>query len=143
MRIRPLILAVAMVACQLPALEKAWADGAPAILQPVDGASVSRLVTVVVSPGGAEPAGTMSGTMGGGMDMAAGGHLHLLLDSPIPKPGMRIPMDARHIHLMHGDTKIQMHLEPGRHTLQLVKGSKDHRVPAEPLSSSVVTITVK
>jgi hypothetical protein len=52
-------------------------------------------------------------------------------------------MDARHIHLMHGETKVQMRLEPGRHTLQLVKGTKDHRVPAEPLSSPVITITAK
>ena len=31
-------------------------------------------------------------------------------------------MDARHIHLHHGETATPLSLPPGRHTLQLIEG---------------------
>jgi len=79
----------------------------------------------------------------GGMSMEAGSHLHLIVDSPLPKPGSTIPMDARHIHLMHGESKVNVPLAPGRHTLQLLMGAPGHSVPANPQTSKIVTINVK
>lgn len=36
-----------------------------------------------------------------------GVHLHLVVDLPLPMSGMTVPMDEKHIHLMHGETKTR------------------------------------
>ena len=140
MRTSGLVLA-ASAALGVPRLvAPAWADETPAILAPADGANVSSPITVVVSPS----TGTIATAMqGGGMNMEAGSHLHLIVDSPLPKPGSAIPMDAQHIHLMHGEFKVNVPLAPGRHTLQLLMGAPGHLVPANPQISKIVTINVK
>ncbi len=117
----------------------ATADDNPSILVPADGATVSSPVAVVVSPGAA----TMKTTRAGGMNMETGSHLHLIIDSPLPKPGSAVPMDAHHIHLMHGESKVNVPLPRGRHTLQLLMGAPGHLVPPNPEVSQVVTINVK
>ena len=52
-------------------------------------------------------------------------------------------MDAQHIHLMHGESKVNVLLTPGRHTLQLSMGAPGHLVPAHPQISTIVAINVK
>ena len=140
MRVAGLILAASAAFALSHLVTPAWANDNPAILAPADGATVSSPVTVVVSP----RAGTMTTTaQGGGMNMEAGSHLHLIVDSPLPKPGSAVPMDAQHIHLMHGESKVNVSLAPGRHTLQLLMGAPGHLVPAHPQVSTIVTINVK
>jgi hypothetical protein len=139
MRVPGFILSVSAAFTLSHLVTPAWAND-PAILAPADGATVSSPVTVVVSPS----ARTMTtAVQGGGMDMEAGSHLHLLVDSPLPKPGSTVPIDARHIHLMHGESKVDVPLAPGRHTLQLLMGAPGHMVPQNPQTSEAVTIYVK
>jgi hypothetical protein len=81
-------------------------------------------------------------------DRAAGsddyrGHAHLIIDSPLPKPGTMVPMDERHIHLTGRETKTTLTLAPGRHTLQLIMAGDDHRVRQHVARSAKLTITVQ
>ena len=55
-------------------------------------------------------------------------HTHLIIDSPLPAAGEMIPMDPKHVHLMHGETQSILRLSPGDHTLQLVVGGADHKI---------------
>jgi hypothetical protein len=103
-------------------------DGAPIIMSPTDGAVVGSPVTIIV---GFETSGMMhdedtkhatnvapkqmgqmgqkeqTGHMGEmhGDEQHHDAHLHVIIDSPLPKSGMMVPMDEKHIHLMHGETK--------------------------------------
>jgi len=76
-----------------------------------------------------------------GDEQHRGSHLHLIVDSPLPKTGEMIPMDENHIHLMHGETKTVLKLAPGKHTLQLIVGGEDHVVRANAPRSKTITIT--
>jgi Domain of unknown function (DUF4399) len=125
--------------------------GRPAIVSPKNGAIVSSPVDVVIDlkgaaapmsgPSGMSNSSGMSG-MSGMAHEHAGGHAHLIIDSPLPKAGTMVPVDDRHIHLM-GVTKTSVSLPPGKHTLQLIMGGMDHKVPANAPTSAKVTITVK
>jgi hypothetical protein len=78
-----------------------------------------------------------------GMAGMAHGHLHLIIDAPLPAAGARIPMDKKHLHLMHGETSKTFALPPGQHTIQLIAGSAGHAVPKDAAHSDPVTFTVK
>jgi hypothetical protein len=149
MRTGVLILVAVVAASLSGAAPTARAADAPAILQPAAGAIVSSPVTVIVAPeSAAEKTGAMPATgqgmgQGSGMKMTPGSHLHLLVDSALPKPGSMIPMDAHHVHLMHGETKVTLRLPAGSHTLQLVRGTNGHQVPKNPQVSPVVTFSVQ
>ena len=117
-----------------PAMADAMTDGeAPAILAPAPGATVASPVTVTIKPGG------MAAMPG----MAQGAHLHLIVDAPLPAAGTTIPMDAHHIHLMHGETGTTLTLAPGPHTIQLIEGGMSHGVAADAPHSDPVTFAVK
>ena len=133
----------------------------------MDGASVRGPITVIVGFNGASAAmhddarkpvtndatkqmGQMDhkeqmGQMGKmqGDTQHHGEHLHLIVDSPLPKTGEMVPMDENHIHLMHGETKTVLRLAPGKHTLQLIVGGEDHVIRAHAPRSKMITITVK
>ena len=141
-------------------------EGAPVILSPTDGAVVRSPVTIMV---GVKASGTMHdedtkaatndaskqmgqrdqkeqmGQMGEmhGDEQHHGAHLHLIVDSPLPKSGVMVPMDEKHIHLMHGETKTVVTLAPGKHTLQLIVGGEDHVIRAQAPHSKLITITVQ
>jgi hypothetical protein len=115
-------------------------DAAPAILSPAPGAVVTSPVTVTISPGGGSAAMDMAMP---GMSGMAHGHLHLIIDAPLPPTGAHIPMDKRHLHLMHGETSKTISLPPGQHTIQLIAGSAGHAVPKDAAHSDPVTFTVK
>jgi len=129
----------------------AAADHNPIIVSPKDGAVVSSPVTVTIDLNGAAVAGHSGGMNGmsgmAGMPAGSGaghhGHAHLIVDSPLPKPGSMVPMDARHIHMTGGATKKTLTLTPGKHTLQLIMGGDDHVVPPDAPRSTRVTITVR
>jgi hypothetical protein len=102
------------------------------ILSPKEGETVSSPVTVSVQP-----------PQAGKPHMMNGSHVHVVIDSPLPAPGSRVPADANHIHLMHGQTSTTVTLAPGQHTVQIVEGSMGHEVPADAPHSDKVTFQVK
>lgn len=107
------------------------------IIEPADGATVTSPVTVKFGAEKMEivPAGT---------DKPHSGHHHLLIDAMnMPAAGMPIAKDDHHQHFGKGQTETSIMLPPGKHTLQLVLGDKDH-VPHEPMvASQKITVTVK
>jgi hypothetical protein len=111
-------------------------DG-PVILQPKNGEIVKSPVTIRVGGGGEGSA--MPGMSGG----ERGAHLHLIIDAPLPAVGKMVPMDAHHIHLMHGETQKTIPLKPGPHTIQLIEGSMSHVVGAAAPHSDPVTFEVR
>ena len=141
-------------------------ESTPVILSPTDGAVVTSPVTIMV---GLKASGTMHdedtkpptndvskqmgqkdqknqmGQMGEmhGDEQDHGAHLHLIVNSPLPKSGMMVPMDEKHIHLMHGETKTVVTLAPGKHTLQLIVGGENHVIGAHAPHSKMITITVQ
>jgi hypothetical protein len=139
---RPAI-AVALVALSFPVA--AWADGertpAPVgakvfIIEPADGATVSSPVTVKFGAENVEiaPAGT---------DNPNSGHHHLLIDAEASDVNSAVPSDDHHIHYGKGQTEASIALTPGKHTLQLLLGDKNHIPHDPPVESKAVTITVE
>jgi uncharacterized protein DUF4399 len=136
-------------------------EGEPVILSPTDGAVVRSPVTIIVEFRNAssadedtKPATKQMGQMDQKEQMGQmgemhgdaqhhGAHLHLVVDSPLPTSGMTVPMDEKHIHLMHGETKTVLSLAPGKHTLQLIVGGEDHVIRAHAPRSKMITITVQ
>ena len=105
-------------------------------VSPHDGEVVKGPVTVrfgLRGMGGA-PAGT---------EKAATGHHHLIIDAPLPDPGLPIPADAKHIHFGGGQTETTLELPPGDHTLQLVLGDAGHVPHDPPVFSERITIHVE
>ena len=142
-------------------------EGAPIILSPTDGAVVRSPVTMIIAFKGAsgamhdedtKPATNDAMKQMGQMDQKEqmgqmsemhgdeqhhGAHLHLIVNSPLPKSGMTVPMDEKHIHLMQSETKTVLNLAPGKHTLQLIVGGEDHVIRAHAPHSKMITITVQ
>lgn len=142
------------------ALAQGESKDAPVILSPTDGSVVRGPVTVMVGYASmraedTEPAIDDATKQMGQMDQRGqmremhgdkqdhGAHLHLIVDSPLPKTGMMVPMDENHIHLMHGETKTVLKLAPGKHTLQLIVGGENHVIGAHAPHSKMITITVQ
>jgi hypothetical protein len=79
------------------------------------------------------------------------GHHHVLVDRPPLGMGEdgkdefnnNIISDDNHIHFGKGQTETALELVPGKHTLQLVLGDKDHIPHNPPITSNVITITVE
>lgn len=133
----------ALVALTLPIVALADSGRTPSppgakvfIIEPKDGATVSSPVTIKFGIEGMEiaPAGT---------DKPNAGHHHLLIDAPLPDLSEAIPKDETHIHYGKGQTEASVELKPGKHTLQLLLGDKNHIPHDPPVKSEVVTITVK
>ena len=107
------------------------------IVSPKNGATVGQDVTVKFGVSGIEikPAGDATpGT----------GHHHLLIDGKVLPPlAAPIPNDATNKHYGKGQTEDTVHLEPGKHTLQLDFGDARHMQFDPPLVSKKITIHVK
>lgn len=107
------------------------------IISPAHGEVVSSPVVVRfgLSGMGVAPAGT---------DKAGTGHHHLLIDvDELPDLSKPVPADENHRHFGGGQTEVELELEPGQHTLQLLLGDKYH-IPHDPaVVSEKVTITVE
>ncbi|MEO1066054.1 MAG: DUF4399 domain-containing protein [Pseudomonadota bacterium] len=109
-----------------------------------DGDTVSSPVTVVfglkgmgVAPAGVEKEGT--------------GHHHVLINrAPLGEGedgkeefSLPIPADDQHKHFGKGQTEVSLDLPAGTHTLQLVLADHNHIPHNPPVTSDVITITVK
>lgn len=70
------------------------------------------------------------------------GHHHLIIDAPLPPFDRDIPNDRHHLHFGGGQTEARITLPPGRHTLQLLLGDKDHIPHNPPLYSKRITVIV-
>ena len=107
------------------------------IISPIDGEVATSPVIVKFGLKG-------MGVAPAGIDKPNTGHHHLLIDvanSPaLDKP---LPADTNHKHLGGGQTEITLELSPGKHTLQLIMGDKNH-IPHNPsVMSKITTIIVK
>ena len=131
----------ALLTLLLPA--SALADATPSpkgakvmILEPKADAEVASPVTVKFGIEGMDiaPAGT---------DKPNTGHHHLIIDGKVDDMAAAIPADAGHVHFGKGQTEATVELKPGKHTLQLVLGDKNHVPHNPPVVSEVVNVTVK
>jgi len=140
---RPLYLSVIVSALFLllafPVLARTPApEGVQAyIISPADGETVSSPVNIKFGLQG-------MGVAPAGIDKDKTGHHHLLIDVETPpaqdKP---IPSDNQHKHFGGGQTEAWIELPPGKHTLQLLLGDKDHVPHQPPVMSRPISITVK
>ena len=135
------VFCAALLAVLLPTAALADATPSPKgakvmILEPKADAEVTSPVTVKFGIEGMEvaPAGT---------DKANTGHHHLIIDGKVDDMAAAIPADANHVHFGKGQTEATVELKPGKHTLQLVLGDKNHVPHNPPVMSEVITVTVK
>jgi Domain of unknown function (DUF4399) len=77
-----------------------------------------------------------------GLDRENAGHHHLIVDAPTPPLDQPIPNDFNHLHFGAGQTEAEVTLTPGKHTLQLILGDKDHVPHTPPIMSERITVTV-
>jgi hypothetical protein len=106
------------------------------VISPADGEIVSSPVTVRFGLRG-------MGVAPAGVAAPNTGHHHLILDAELPDLSVPIPKDDKHRHFGGGETETTIELAPGKHTLQLVLGDKDHVPHDPPLVSERISITVK
>ena len=78
-----------------------------------------------------------------GTDIPNTGHHHILLDTPLPAMDEPIPSNRNHLHFGAGETEARIELAPGKHTLQLLLGDKDHIPHDPPVYSKKITIIVR
>jgi Domain of unknown function (DUF4399) len=117
------------------AMAQSPTGGVPVVLEPKNGETVTSPVTIRIR----EASVTTT-------DRSAdqhGAHLHIVIDAPLPEAGKMIPMDAHHIHLMHGETQKTIPLSPGKHTIELIEGSASHVAATDAPHSDPVTFNVK
>lgn len=106
------------------------------IISPEDGAEVSSPVKVLFGLSG-------MGVAPAGVDKENTGHHHLIIDGGDDLPPQGMPMGSNVKHFGGGQTEAEIELEPGKHTLQLELGDKNHVPFDPPIVSDKITITVK
>ena len=77
-----------------------------------------------------------------GIDRVNSGHHHLIIDAPLPPLDQPIPNDFNHLHFGAGQSEAEVTLTPGKHTLQLLLGDKDHIPHTPPVFSERITVNV-
>jgi Domain of unknown function (DUF4399)/Putative peptidoglycan binding domain len=75
-------------------------------------------------------------------DLPNTGHHHLLIDTELPALNQPIPNDFNHLHFGGGQTETELTLKPGKHTLQLLMGDKDHIPHTPPVMSARIQVNV-
>lgn len=111
-------------------------EGAQAyIITPKDGDTVPQtfVVRFGLSGMGIAPAGA---------DLPKTGHHHLLVDMD-ELPPLDQPISADIMHFGGGQTETELTLPPGRHTLQILLGDKNHVPHDPPVVSERITVTVE
>lgn len=108
------------------------------IISPSDGEAVT-------SPFKVQFGLTGMGVAPAGVEKPNTGHHHLLIDTTLSLEQLKqpIPNDANHLHFGGGQTETMVTLPPGEHKLQLVLGDSSHVPFNPPLTSPVITVTVK
>lgn len=71
------------------------------------------------------------------------GHHHLLINTELPPLDQPIPSDRNHLHFGAGETEARIELPPGKHTLQLLLGDREHRPHDPPVYSKKITVIVR
>jgi len=134
-----LILLPALAPAQGLERTSAPEDARVYFIAPDHGATVTSPVTVRFGLEG-------MGVAPAGIDQEKTGHHHLLIDvdeSNMPAMDMPLPTTDHVVHFGGGQTEVDIELEAGEHTLQLLLG--DHRhVPHDPaVMSEKITVTVE
>ena len=70
------------------------------------------------------------------------GHHHLLVNTPLPRMDLPIITDDAHMHFGLAQTSVELSLEPGTYTLQLLLGDDLHIPHDPPVMSEVITVEV-
>src|SRR5882672_3512638 len=104
-------------------------------IAPKNGATIKGPVKVVMGLSG-------MGVAPAGVDSPDTGHHHILVDADAANVDMPMPVDDKHRHFGKGQTEASLDLAPGKHTLQLVLGDKNHIPHNPPVMSEKITITV-
>ncbi|EDY80816.1 hypothetical protein VDG1235_433 [Verrucomicrobiia bacterium DG1235] len=107
------------------------------IISPADGETVGKTFTVQFGLKG-------MGVAPAGIELPNTGHHHLLINAKsLPDEGVPMPMSESLKHFGKGQTEVDLTLEPGTHTLQLVLGDYLH-IPHQPVvASEQITVVVK
>lgn len=108
-------------------------------ISPNDGEAVTSPVTIRFGLEG-------MGVAPAGIDQTGTGHHHLLIDTSdedMPGFGQPLPASDRVVHFGGGQTEVDIELQPGEHTLQLLLGDHRHVPHDPPVLSERITITVK
>lgn len=131
--ISTLLMIAGSISARTPSPEGAQAY----IISPAEGDVVNSPVTVKFGLKG-------MGVAPAGIDKPNTGHHHLLIDvTDTPLPDKSLPADVNFKHFGGGQTEAKIDLSPGKHTLQLIMGDKNH-IPLDPMvMSKRITITVK
>lgn len=106
------------------------------IISPLDGAVVDSPVRVLFGLSGA-------GVVPAGIEREGAGHHHLLIDATLPDLNLPVPADTNYRHFGAGQTEVEIELEPGSHTLQLLLGDERHIPHDPPILSETITIEVR
>ncbi len=106
------------------------------IISPADGAVISGPVTIRFGLKG-------MGVAPAGVERAATGHHHLIIDAGLPSFDQPIPADDHYRHFGGGQTEVILDLPPGEHNLQLILGDHAHIPHDPPMVSDKIVITVK
>jgi hypothetical protein len=77
-----------------------------------------------------------------GSNLPNSGHHHLLIDTYLPPLNRPIPNDFNHLHFGAGQTETNVTLKPGKHSLQLLLGDKNHVPHLPPVMSQVIFVNV-
>lgn len=109
----------------------ALADISIHIINPASQTTVNSPVSVEFKVNGIDP-----------LELAKEGHLHLIIDKPLPQQGETIPANANYWHLSATQTSVELELSPGEHSLQLLLGNHHHTPHKDNIHSDVVTIKV-
>ncbi|KRW61185.1 DUF4399 domain-containing protein [Pseudomonas sp. TTU2014-080ASC] len=143
---RSFCLGLGLSAAALFTMSSAWAEiprtAAPEgasvyFITPNDGATVDQTFTVKFGLKG-------MGVAPAGIDVPETGHHHLLIDTEtLPDMSQTLPATDNIRHFGKGQTEAELTLKPGKHTLQLLLGDKNHVPHNPPVLSEKITVTVK
>lgn len=138
MALAGLLMAVSVLAAaEGPQSQEAPKDAKVFIVSPADGATVDKTFTVKFGISGMQlaPAGDATPDTG---------HHHLLVDlTEQPASNTPLPVTDHIMHFGKAQTETTLTLTPGKHTLQLLLGDKNH-VPFKPaVESQKITVNVQ
>ena len=145
-------LALALASALTAAAPEALAQAAAAREPLPRTASVPGARVYIISPAAGETVTspvlvrfglTGMGVAPAGLERAATGHHHLLIDTELSAFDAPIPADPQHLHFGGGQTETELKLEPGKHALQLVLGDHLHIPHDPPLLSEPISIEVR
>jgi len=132
-----LLVAALPVAAESGLERSASPEGARVyFIAPVDGEKLVSpfVVRFGLSEMGVAPAGTIK---------EATGHHHLIIDADLPPSDLPVPATDNYRHFGMGQTEVELSLEPGQHTLQLILGDHMHVPHEPPVVSDRITVVVE